>query len=337
MNQQNVMGCLDCIADAYRYNPVEKYLRSGEWDGVDRHEELCNILGVTDIRHQTYITKWLCQCVALGLNQEKNPIGADGVLVLQGPQGIGKTSVVRKITPYPRWFTEGASIDMSVKDTVITALSGWITELGELDTTLKKEQASLKAFVTRPEDRIRRPYARKDARTPRQTSFCGTVNPKDYLKDETGSRRVWTVPVRKIDKVALHSLTREWVDQLWYQTLALWQLDRNYFRLRDDELEELQNANREFEVALPYEMEIKALLDYDLPVSQWEWWKASEVAALMPGVAGARKVGKALSRISSALVSVFSALEGSDQMGKTFRKKDGFTEYLLPLRHFRSN
>ena len=73
-----------------------------------------------------------------------------------------------------------------------------LCELGELDSTLKREQSSLKAFITQPLDTIRMPYAEKATKTPRRTSFCGTVNPQDYLRDETGSRRFWTIPVTKL-------------------------------------------------------------------------------------------------------------------------------------------
>ena len=189
ISQQIIDGHLNCIADQNRYNPVEELLKNGKWDGIDRIGEVYHILGVTLSKHQDYIRKWLIQCVALALNDDENPIGADGVLVLQGAQGIAKTSFFRILSPFPRWFVEGAVIDLKDKDTLLKALSGWLTELGELDSTLKREQSALKAFITSPDDRIRPPYARNFTRTPRRTSFCGTVNPEDYLRDETGSRR----------------------------------------------------------------------------------------------------------------------------------------------------
>lgn len=324
-------GCLACIADQNRYNPIESYLTGGTWDGEDRFTEIYRILGVTDIKHQTYITKWFVQCIALGLNREDKPIGADGVLVLQGPQGLAKTSFFRIMSPFPRWFVEGAVVDMGSKDSLITALSGWITELGELDSTLKKEQMSLKAFVTRPEDRLRMPYAKRDSRTPRRTSFCGTVNPRDYLKDETGSRRFWTIPVTNIDKKSLFSLRPEWVNQVWFQAYDMYRADHNFFRLDDDEIKELQMDNREFEAPLPYEIEIKALLDYSIPVGQWEWWRASEVAKYMPGNADARRVGKALSRVVSG------GLDTHKKPDELTRTLHGNTEYLVPMRHFTQN
>jgi predicted P-loop ATPase len=127
--------------------------------------------------------------VALALNDDDKPVGADGVLVLQGEQGCGKTRFFTVIAITPNWFAEGVSIDIDKKDTVIQATGCWIAELGELDATLKREQSALKAYLTAARDAYRLPYARAAVRRPRRTSFCATVNPENFLNDDTGSRR----------------------------------------------------------------------------------------------------------------------------------------------------
>lgn len=299
VNPKTVDGCLACIADQNRYNPIQEYLLSGLWDGVDRFPEIYRILGVLDERHQTYIRKWFIQCVALGLNDDEHPVAADGILVLQGEQGLAKTSFFRIMAPFPRWFVEGAIIDMRDKDTQLRALGGWITELGELESTIKKEQTNLKAFVTLPEDRIRPPYAVKAAREARRTSFCGTVNPENFLKDESGSRRFWIIHLERIDKKALFALSREWVNQVWFQAYDLYRTDPAGYRLSDEEIKELQKRNRDFEEPLPYELEIRALLDLSLPVERWGWWRSVDLAKLLPGQPNdSRKIGRALSRVA---------------------------------------
>jgi predicted P-loop ATPase len=226
---------------------------------------------------------------------------------------------------------EGAVIDMRDKDSQIKALRGMITELGELDSTIKKEQSSLKAFITSPEDRIRMPYARNETRSPRRTSFCGTVNPKDYLKDETGSRRFWTVPITKVDKTTLFSLPRDWINQLWFQTYRMFLENPAGFRLTDDEIKELQAENRDFEQLLPYEVEILDKLDFSMPMEDWEWWSSAEVAAILSGSADARKVGKAISKI---LKCNAPNSPNSPKFPKLERIYQGKPERLLPLRHF---
>lgn len=332
VSQQTIDGFLNCIADQNRYNPVLELLQSAPWDRVNRLPEVYRILGVGTAKHQTYIRKWLLQCVALALNDEEHPIGAEGVLVLQGPQGLAKTSFFRILSPFPRWFVEGAVLDLKDKDTQLKALSGWITELGELDSTLKREQSALKAFITSPEDRIRPPYGRTATRTPRRTSFCGTVNPDDYLRDETGSRRFWTVPVTVIDKKTLFSLPREWVNQLWFQAYRMYQENPNGFRLTDAEMKQLQEDNRAFEIPLPCEMEIKELLDFTLPMDQWEWWRAGELARYI-NARDAVKVGKALRKIVKSFHPYAAPLVPTENP----RLYDGRSEYFIPLKHFRGD
>ena len=336
VTRTRIEDCLSCIADRNRYNPIHVYLNSGRWDGTDRFPEVYRILGITESRYKTYIRKWFLQCVALGLNELGKEVKADGVLVLQGRQGIAKTSFFRIMTPFPRWFVEGAVVDVGNKDTIITALSGWICELGELDGILKKEQSSLKAFITLPEDRIRIPYGRSDTRAPRRTSFCGTVNPQDFLKDETGSRRFWTVPVENVDKKALFSLSRDFVAQVWFQVYETYKGNPDGFRLTDAEMEALQSDNRDFDVPLPYELEIRELLDYSLPVEEWEWWKTGDISKRLYGIVDAARVGRALKRIccEGEVVQKIGEVRGGKGEVKAWRKNNGVPQYFLPLRHF---
>lgn len=326
----NIKGCLNCIADRNRYNPFKEYLLNGVWDGTDRFPEIYRILGVPSPRHQSYIRKWFIQCVALGVREDddtENPFGAEGVLVLQGPQGLAKTSFFRIMSPFPRWFVEGAIIDMRDKDTQIKALQALIAELGELDGTIKKEQTSLKAFVTNPEDRIRTPYAASATRLVRRTSFCGTVNPKDFLRDDTGSRRWWVVPITHVDKKALFSLKRSWVNQLWFQIYSIYLDNPNGFRLSDDEMKELQDRNEEFERPLRYEIELSELLNFCIPQYQWEWWKVGELKNRINDRADPGAVGKALKRV------MMRAGFDDPSSQNLARGSIGRVEYKLPLFH----
>lgn len=326
-----VKELMSCIADERRYNPVEDYLCGLTWDGKDRLPYLYDILGIGQQPiYQTYVKKWLWQCVALAMNDETDPISAEGILVLLGAQGCGKTSFFRKLCPNPRWFAEGCSLDTTDKDSMIRALGSWICELGELDATTKKEQPALKAFLTAAEDRIRLPYDISPTRTPRRTSFCGTVNDETFLRDSTGSRRYWTIPLETIDKNALFSLHRADVDQIWAQMFELWKKDHNGFRLNNAQLAQLQTDNESFTAPLPYETELRELFDLSMPPEQWEWWSAGELSKLGMLVCGrgdAAKVGKALSKCARE----FQADGHTERERKIVR---GIQKFLLPIRRF---
>lgn len=278
-SRQVIDDSLVLIEDENRFNPVEDMLKATVHDGKDRITKLSQILGIDhNPDFVLYLTKWLHQCVAMALNDDSEPYGADGVLVIQAPQGCGKTFFCRKIAMKSDWFAEGLTLDLDNKDSIIQATGKWISELGELDSTLKREQSALKAFLTSSKDIYRLPYAKVSVNKPRRTSFCATVNPKEFLNDDTGSRRYWVVQPTRIDVPALINLDDTWLRQLWSQVYhTLYLEDPQGFRLTEDERKKLQKENEQYSKPLPGEIEIMEKLFWDAPVDQWKWRKISDV------------------------------------------------------------
>ena len=319
MTPQTVSGYLFSIADEHRYNPIQEMLASFCNSDPSHLERICEILGLRSDFERTLFRKWLMQTVAFAFASLEHPVSAEGVLVLQGKQGSGKTSFFRKLSVNPQWFSEGVVVDLRNKDSVINAVSSWICELGEIDSTLKKEQSALKAFITRNVDRIRLPYAAAESEFPRTTSMCGTVNPEQFLKDPTGNRRYWTINADWIDKQALFSLTQEEIFNLWGYIYHLYLLDKEGFRLNDVENRMLELKNREFSTSQPYELEILDLLNFDLPAERWLWISPAKLRDYVGGSVRAEQVGRVLSKLEQ-------------QHGNIERKrtKKG-CQYLLPL------
>lgn len=297
--QTTIRDYLALIADKNRYNPVADMLTAGEWDRKDRLGELHGMLGIpSGAKESTYLIKWLWQCVALALNNEKAPYGADGVLVLQGAQGVGKSLFFARIAVCPEWFLGGVSIDTDKKDTIITSTGVWIAELGELDATLKREQSALKAFLTASKDVYRPPYAPENVHRPRRTSFCATVNPDAFLNDDTGSRRYWVIHVDSIDLEALMNKPRAWFEQLWRQVYALYVVEPQGFRLTNEERRVLIASNSRFDKALPMEIELNDLFNWNLPGEQWQWHTTSDLKTRLNAYnATAEQIGRAMKKI----------------------------------------
>lgn len=205
------------IADCNRYHPVRDYLDSLEWDGLPRvNSWLKTYLRASDA--DPYLSavsrKVLCAMTARVYDPGCK---FDHVLILEGIQGTGKSSAA-KILAGEKWHSDSTLL-FSDKDSVLAMSGKWIMELGELAGMDKQSAETLKAFVSRQADDIRKPYGRMTQEIKRQCIFIGTTNKAEYLKDDTGGRRFWPVTVGQTD---FDGLARD-RDQLLAEAKLLWQ------------------------------------------------------------------------------------------------------------------
>lgn len=293
---------LHVIAKENHYHPVTTLLHERSWDNADRLPLIYEILGITDKNYQSLIKKWAIQTIAVLFNSDDMPVTAEGVLVLQGKQGIGKTQFFRHLAIKDSFFKGGATLDMTNKDSLMSATKVWICELGEIDSTTKKEQSALKAFLTEQTDHYREPYARCETVRPRRTSFCGTVNPQDYLRDETGNRRFWTIPIEKIDLKRIFELPPEWYAQFWRQILAIYKSNPKGYLLTENEKDFINCNNQQYEQLLFGEDEFLTCADFQADKALWKWQTAAEITKVLNEefrslhISSAR-IGKLLNRI----------------------------------------
>jgi putative DNA primase/helicase len=197
------------------------------------------------------VRRWLVGCVCAVMPGFRG-FRPQGVLTFQGPQGHGKTSWFRALTPADSgWFAEGLDVDPHDRDSVQRLTSVWIAELGEVDATFKKaDVAALKALVTRDVDIYRSAYDRREERIPRRTMLAASVNRIDFLVDETGNRRWWTIPVVSVDWQ--HGIDAQ---QLWAQMYVLAQGGEPWW-LSSEEQSRLAQTNTNHERDNPLRVEI---------------------------------------------------------------------------------
>ena len=200
-----VTGYLEAIGDRNQYSPVADWITGELWDGVDRLQELYDTLDVREGFPKTLrdllLHRWLLSAVAAAL--KSGGFRARGVLTLQGPQSIGKTAWISALVPDSLLRDSVIKLDHHLdagnKDSQITAICHWIVEVGELDSSFRKDIARLKGFITSDRDKVRRPYGRTDSAYQRRTVFCATVNDPNFLVDDSGNTRWWTIPVTSIN------------------------------------------------------------------------------------------------------------------------------------------
>lgn len=203
------------------FHPVAEWAASSPWDGVSRFDAVMATLKVQP-KYQRFmplfraqLRAWLVaggKCLALRPSAEDG-VEVQGVLVLQGRQGAGKTRWFKSLLPEAGWVATGVKLDPSEKDSIRRATSSFLCELGELDSTTRKaDVAMLKAFLTESKDVYRTPYGRVQETFVRRTIYGASVNPDDFLKDPTGNRRFWPIPVTETRPITDIDMQQVWAE-----------------------------------------------------------------------------------------------------------------------------
>lgn len=321
-------------SDFNSYNPVRDWL-----EGLDRNRKGyirkyfdCLIFDESEEQNKDmYLTlfgKWLMQCIAMQYNELKNPAGADGALGLQSRnEGIGKTRFFVTLCFDPKYFKDSVSLDPSNTDSVRRATGFWISELGEVESTLSKDLARLKAFITEAFDTYRIPFARALSNRSRKTSFCFTCNSDRFLKDGD-NRRFWTIPIAGVDLKTLASVD---INGVWGEAYRKYLKEPQGYRLSPDELAWLKENNREkFGFRINEEEVLRDKLNFDTPDSGWSHMTATDVSDFLFGdKRQARIIGK-------ILCESLGYLPKKNGTKKHFRIVHGQKEYYVPLKKWSS-
>lgn len=265
------------LADRNQYNPVASWVTSKPWDGQDHLGKLLATVTIKDASNQaavdlkdTLITRWMVSAVCGAFSPDG--VSAAGVLVFQGEQYVGKTKWFKSLAPEDlNIIKDGVILKPDDRDSVKQAVSFWLVELGELDSTFRKSDiAALKAFLTNKKDVLRRAYARKESQYARRTVFFGSVNPKEFLHDPTGNRRYWTIEVAHLD----HSHQVD-MQQCWAQVYELWKGGASHY-LTADEMGQLNCHNEDFTASDPIDELMQQSFDWSTKQDYWRWITATE-------------------------------------------------------------
>ena len=239
-SKQALLDAFDLVMSQRAYHPVREYLTSLKWDGIQRLETmLIDYLGADDNALTRAMTrKHFTAAVARIMNPGCK---YDYVLTLIGPEGIGKSTLVKIMGG--DWFDDSLT-DISGKEAMEQIRGKWLIEMGELTNYKKSTSEAYKAFISKQEDSFRPAYGRHTETYPRQCVFFATTNESAFLKGDTGNRRFWTIEcgVDIIVKDVFEDLRAE-KDQLWAEAL-------HYYQQREQlylpfELEQLSRMRQE--------------------------------------------------------------------------------------------
>lgn len=232
--QAKIRDAIAITAHDNLFHPVRDYINGLEWDGVNRIDTLLiDYMGAEDTDYTRAVTR---KTIVAAVNRVFEPgCKFDYMCCLQGPQGIKKSTFWATLGG--QWYNKNFTFSMIGKKEAVEQLQGsWINEVGELDGLNRAEVNSVKNFIDIQKDAMRPAYGRYKIEYLRQGIFVGTFNEDAPLRDQTGGRRFWPIPVRRTQNF---KKLKSVINQVWAEAYTLYMGGETLYL--DDELEAVAN------------------------------------------------------------------------------------------------
>lgn len=256
---------LAVVSAERRYHPIKDYFSGLNWDGKERLDTLLvDYMGAEDTPYVRAVTrKVLCAAVA---RIYEPGIKFDSMLVLNGPQGIGKSTLYSILGQ--QWFSDSLSIADMRDKTAAEKLQGyWILEIAEMNGIKKVDVETVKSFLSRTDDKFRQAYGTVVESHPRSNIIVGSSNSESgFLRDVTGNRRFW--PVTVTGKAPHHPWELTEVDQVWAEALERYRAGEELY-LKGSVAAEAYQRQQEAMESDDREGLVQDYLDRPLP-ADWE-------------------------------------------------------------------
>ena len=247
-SRQDFADALKNVSMRNKFHPVRELLDSLTWDGKEHIRSLLpEYLGAEDSDYTYQVMRlWMLGAVS---RVYKPGSKFDYTIILQGSQGIGKSTFLKLMALDDSWFND--SLDSLDSDKAVQSLTGsWIIELAELKSLARTAGGveSVKRFLTATQDKYRIPYERRADTFYRQCVFAGTTNKDDFLQDETGNRRFLIIHTgfTKTSKSLFTPEVMDDIKQAWAEAVHIWKNEDPQLILPEaciQQAKELQEAN----------------------------------------------------------------------------------------------
>ena len=300
-SRQDFADALKNVSMRNKFHPVRELLDSLTWDGKEHIRSLLpEYLGAEDSDYTYQVMRlWMLGAVS---RVYKPGNKFDYTIILQGSQGIGKSTFLKQLAMDDSWFND--SLDSLDSDKAVQSLTGsWIIELAELKSLARTAGGveSVKRFLTATQDKYRIPYERRADTFYRQCVFAGTTNKDDFLQDETGNRRFLIVQtgVKKPSKSLFVPEIMDTIKLAWAEAVHIWKNEKPQLILPEaymQEAKELQETNMADDgkrgIILDYlegktqvcarEIWFEALKE-TIPPKNWQASEINNIVAKIPG------------------------------------------------------
>jgi predicted P-loop ATPase len=248
---------------AETFDPIKTYFESlpePDENKVPTYmDELASHITLKDKKNNelwlTMFKAFLVRCVANALT----PIGCqnDTCLVLTGGQGAGKSYFINNLCPpFLKDYIYANAIDLKSKDTLIMLGQNFIINIDDqLDNLYKQDAETMKQLISSVDNFIRLPHGKRPQHIPRIANFLASVNHTEFLRDQSGNRRMLPFEVKSID----FNYTKIDINKVWAEAYHLYKSGTFKYKYSSAELNQLFDNFSDFFVITPEE---ELLLSY---------------------------------------------------------------------------
>ncbi|PCJ27826.1 MAG: hypothetical protein COA97_02505 [Flavobacteriales bacterium] len=225
------------------FHPIREYFyKLDPWDGKTDH--IAQLAAAIVTSSQKYwskaFKKWLVAVVASALVDK---LINHQVLVLLGIQGLGKTTFLIGMIPLElKNYVYAGTINPDSKDSLVYLSQNFLIIMDELADLTRSDLSNLKALITLPSIQVRKPYEKHSENLPHRSSFAGSINDEQFLRDMTGSRRWLCFEALSINNK--HGIN---LNLVYAQALALFEQGFKYW-FDAEEIAEITSENERFEM-----------------------------------------------------------------------------------------
>lgn len=269
-SKDKCLAAIDAAAEQNGYDAVVRYLDPLRWDGVPRLDRLLvDYLGANDTPYTHAVARKTLTAAVARAYCKGHPVKFDYMPILSGPQGIGKSTLLRTLAFRSEWFNDSMTT-FEGRDAQDVIQGSWIVEVGELTAMSKQENNAVKQFLSKTADRYRKAYDRRTEDHVRRCIFVGTTNDFAFLRDQTGNRRFWPVECRgNGEKSVFEDLPGE-VNQIWAEAKMRYAAGEARFMETKDLEEAALRQQEEHRMSSGMEGEIELFLEEPIPENWYE-------------------------------------------------------------------
>lgn len=279
---------LESVFLCEKYDPIKEWIFSlDKWDGsIDHIEKFFSQMYITKESDREYylkgFKKWFVAFVMSFVRDEPEPFNVNQIclVLLSKKQGKYKSTWLGSMIPphlrlkyyYPNSF------NVHNKDHLKYLATRMLINLDEMESYNKTDIGAMKSVITYPQVTLRLPYGRLDINAKRRASFCGSINNRQFLRDETGSRRWFVIEVDGLNYDPEYD-----VSGMYAQALELLREGFQYW-FDGTEIDDLEKRNIEFTELTMEEQELLRMFtkpDKDEDRSKYEILTTSQIAKLI--------------------------------------------------------